>query len=84
MYGVARKIPLLYDAKIDTYFKPRMRPMLFSEKLMILTSSASIAPIIAPIWLYSDLGDLEIKIKKQDRSDYGYYEPSDVISYIFF
>ena len=60
-YGVVRKIPMLYDAKIDTYnFKPRTRPMLFTEKLMILSSSASISPILAPIWFYSDLGALEI------------------------
>jgi hypothetical protein len=84
-YGVVRKIPMLYDAKIDTYnFKPRMRSMLFSEKVMILASTASISPIIAPIWFYSDLGDLEIKMKKQDRSEYGYHEPSDIVSYIFF
>ena len=84
-YGVVRKIPMLYDAKIDTYnFKPRTRPMLLTEKMMISSSSASISSILALIWFYSDLGDLEIKMKKQDRTEYGYHEPSDIISYIFF
>ena len=84
VYGVARKIPMLYDAKIDSYnWKPRTRPMLLSQKIMVLTSSASISPIIAPIWFYSDLGDLELKIRKENRLDYGYYEPSDIISYVF-
>jgi hypothetical protein len=85
VYGVARKIPMLYDAKIETYnHKAPTRPMLISEKMMVLASSASISPILTPIWFYSDLGDFEIKMKKQNRSEYGYHEPLDILSFVFF
>lgn len=86
-YGMLRKIPMLHDAHVETWertedYKYKTRPLLLTEKSIVLLSSAVISPYVAPYWLYSDLGEMEVRARKEDKSLYGYHKPTYMAMYV--
>lgn len=66
LYGVSRKIPQLYDAKVeirDYNYRPRIESMLVIDKLAISAISGICAPIYWPIYLYLDFRRFETRLR---------------------
>lgn len=94
-YGLARKLPVLFDAKIENityntetqkYEKIRI-PMLFTSKVAV-ASICSISSIYCwPWFLYNDLCKLEICGKGLNIVDYtnaSVSDPKTVMDYLLF
>jgi hypothetical protein len=89
MYGVARKVPILWNAKVcGDYDRDKgeytKRPLLITEKTGIMMFSALVSPVIAPFWFFDDLKYLETRLRGYDPEKFGFKK--DVFykdSYIF-
>jgi hypothetical protein len=74
VYAIARKVRHLHDAQLASWedSKPATRPMLATEKIVVLGASALYSPILAPCWLFKDANLLEIHLRKENVEKYGY------------
>lgn len=89
-YGVIRKIPQVWGAKVhdhkyDTTTNAYVtRPMLQTEKVFVCATSALVSPSMCWVWLYSDMCKVEIMMRKHKLEDYGYSDkPRDIFDYCF-
>ena len=85
-YGFIRKIPILYNAKMD--YKNNKdecvsKNMLFSDKLTIITLSTVFAPYLLSYNIYNDISYINIKFRNENINEYGYFKPNNIINYIF-
>ena len=87
-YSFVRKIPYLWDAKVEDYnlkdSKYVSRPMLVTEKVGIMGLSTALSPWWVWSWMYSDICQLEVKLRGQPLSLYGYEKkPCSMFAHIF-
>lgn len=91
-YTWVRKFFQLWDAKSERSIvttKPTMsieyimKPMLLGEKLGIFGICLLIAPVMMPVYLVNDLNKLDLYMKNEKQSDYGYTPPKHPLDYIF-
>lgn len=87
-YGLVRKVDELtnaclhvrdYDDKTRQSFD-RPVPMLYTDRAFVLAVSTFTAPYLWPIYLFNDLSDLELRIRKANPADYG---KKDIKRYVF-
>lgn len=82
-YGAARKIPILYDARLGrSWRREESRPMLLSEKAAVLLVSTTYSPVLTPFWLLRDLGRAEVWIRGERPERFGFSEPDDYFEYV--
>jgi hypothetical protein len=87
-YGFVRKIPILYNAKVQTFDKDGKKfqvPMLFTTKATIAGISSVSSIYLWPIYVHNDLSKLEINCRryKPEHYDYTYEKPKYAIDYVF-
>jgi hypothetical protein len=74
-YGVLTSIPRLYDKK-KSYYNPvcdkrQTRQMLMTEKVGGAIIAGCTAPVLWPIFLFSDIKLAEIFLTRKDPRQYG-------------
>ncbi len=67
-YGFARKLVKLRNAKYRTYTAEV--PMLMVDKVILTTVSAVVAPVMLPVFAYSDLRGLELFFRPEVKTVY--------------
>jgi hypothetical protein len=86
-YGFIRKIPLLYDAKVESYnwkdHKDQVVPMLLTTKVLIAGISGLSGVCYWPIYIHNDISRMEIYSKGYNPDDYNYKKPKDLFDYMF-
>jgi hypothetical protein len=75
-YAAARNVVRLHDARLETPYEFRKniesRPMLIVEKIGITAICALYSPVLAPLWLWRDLGQAEAHVRGVDPALFGY------------
>jgi hypothetical protein len=85
-YGLGRMIPILYDAKVQTYDKNGDKiqvPILLTTKVAIASMSTISSIYLWPLYLYNDISKLEIYSRGYNPEHYDYKQPKYVIDYLF-
>lgn len=89
LYGATRKTIMLQSANVSYYNeetkKTSVRPILLVDKMVIITVCGFGSIFLWPYFIYNDLLNLELKIKKRSLQDYGLYKnPSNNILDLIF
>lgn len=74
-YGFVRKIPIVWDAKVERYdvksSHQTVNDMLVSEKIIACSLGAILSPWLFFMWVDRDLTNLEVRLRGLPPKDYG-------------
>ena len=89
-YGFVRKLPDLYDAKVEKSIREENKyitkqvPLLITDKTYILALSTVMSPILFPFSLMKDVKNLEIWARNLNQHDYEFkITKTDFMDYVF-
>jgi hypothetical protein len=85
-YGVLRKLPMIWNARIERFDENEKKyvlsPLLLTDKVLIVASGMVFSPLFILNWLYNDMRAFEIRCRGHDSSSYGIAPPRQLMEYI--
>lgn len=90
-YRFVRKISDIKNAYVtvrdyDIQSRERVQkrvPMLYTDRIAVMTISTLASPYLFPKYLYDDLSGVEVYLRRANPMDYGAKEKHTIIDYMF-